>query len=99
MDPAVKSISYWLDTAPVGPDHTATALPDAVDVAVVGGGLTGLSAAIHLRRKGASVAVLEAEQMGWGASGRNGGMCTTGLSISLLSAIERYGFDGRRHSS
>lgn len=89
----MKSVSYWLDTAPAGPDYTTMALPDSVDVAVVGGGLTGLSAAVHLRRKGASVAVLEAERMGWGASGRNGGMCTTGLSISLLSAIDRYGFD------
>jgi glycine/D-amino acid oxidase-like deaminating enzyme len=85
--------SYWLDTAPAGPDRSTTTLPDVVDVVVVGGGLTGLSAALHLRRKGASVAVLEAERMGWGASGRNGGMCTTGLSIGLLTAIKRYGFD------
>ena len=85
--------SYWLDTAPMGPDRSTTPLPDTVDVAVVGGGLTGLSAALHLRRKGASVAVLEAERMGWGASGRNGGMCTTGLSIGLLTAIKRYGFE------
>jgi glycine/D-amino acid oxidase-like deaminating enzyme len=89
----VKPVSYWLDTAPAGPDRTATPLPDAVDVAVVGGGLTGLSAAVHLRRKGASVAVLEAERMGWGASGRNGGMATTGLAIGFLSAVDRYGFD------
>jgi glycine/D-amino acid oxidase-like deaminating enzyme len=87
----MKDVSYWLDTAPMGPDYTAATLPDRVDVAVVGGGLTGLSAAVHLRRKGASVALLEAEKLGWGASGRNGGMCTPGLTISLLSAIDRYG--------
>ena len=87
----MKHVSYWLDTAPVGPDYTSTALPDRVDVAIVGGGLTGLSAAVHLRRKGASVALLEAERLGWGASGRNGGMCTPGLTISLLGAIDRFG--------
>lgn len=90
---AVKLVSYWLDTAPAGPDHTGTPLPDEVDVAIVGGGLTGLSAAIHCRRKGASVAVLERDTMAFGASGRNGGMATTGLSIGFLSAIKRYGFD------
>ena len=56
----------------------------------------GLSAAIHLRRKGASVALLEAERLGWGASGRNGGMCTTGLSIGLLGAIDKYGLEDAR---
>ncbi|HXG39744.1 MAG TPA: FAD-dependent oxidoreductase, partial [Candidatus Limnocylindrales bacterium] len=89
----MKRVSYWLDTAPRGPDYTTTELPGRVDVAIVGGGLTGLSAAIHLRRKGASVALLEAERIGWGASGRNGGMCTTGLTIALLTAVERYGLD------
>jgi gamma-glutamylputrescine oxidase len=49
-----------------------------VDVCIVGGGYTGLSSAIHLRDKGYSVALLEAERVGWGASGRNGGHCTIG---------------------
>jgi len=89
----MKHHSYWLDTAPVGPDYSTVPLPDRVDVAIVGGGLTGLSGAVHLRRKGASVAVLEAERLGWGASGRNGGMCTTGLSIGFLSAVDRFGID------
>jgi len=49
-----------------------------VDVCIIGGGYTGLSSAIHLRDKGYSVALLEAEKVGWGASGRNGGHCGTG---------------------
>ena len=49
------------------------------DVAVVGGGITGLSAALHLAEQGAKVVVLEAEQPGWGASGRNGGQVNPGL--------------------
>jgi gamma-glutamylputrescine oxidase len=48
------------------------------DVCIVGGGYTGLSSAIHLRERGYSVALLEAVQVGWGASGRNGGHCSTG---------------------
>jgi glycine/D-amino acid oxidase-like deaminating enzyme len=89
----VKQISYWIDTAPNGADYTRTTLPDHVDVAVVGGGLTGMSAALHLRKKGASVALLEAERLGWGASARNGGMSTPGITINYRSAIKRYGLD------
>lgn len=50
-----------------------------VEVAVVGGGFTGLSAAFHLARSGVDVAVLEANEPGWGASGRNGGQVNPGL--------------------
>lgn len=48
------------------------------DVCIIGGGYTGLSSAIHLRKLGYSVVVLEANRMGWGASGRNGGHVGTG---------------------
>jgi glycine/D-amino acid oxidase-like deaminating enzyme len=48
------------------------------DVAIVGGGYTGLSAALHLAEAGADVAVLEGERVGWGASGRNGGQLHSG---------------------
>ncbi len=49
-----------------------------VDVCIIGGGFTGLSAAVHLRERGYRVALLEAERVGWGASGRNGGHASTG---------------------
>jgi gamma-glutamylputrescine oxidase len=48
------------------------------DVCVIGGGYTGLSAALHLRERGYEVVLLEAERIGWGASGRNGGQVGTG---------------------
>jgi glycine/D-amino acid oxidase-like deaminating enzyme len=48
------------------------------EVAVIGGGYTGLSAALHLASAGVSVTVLEAKAPGWGASGRNGGFCCLG---------------------
>jgi len=91
--PALKTWSYWIDTAPEGVDYTQSTLPETIDVAVIGGGLTGMSAAIHVRKKGASVALLEAEKLGWGASARNGGMSTPGITISYLKAIDRYGED------
>ncbi|MCL6710278.1 FAD-binding oxidoreductase [Pseudomonas sp. R2.Fl] len=53
-----------------------------VEVAIIGGGLTGLSAALHLAESGVSGAVLEARQPGWGASGRNGGQLNAGLKYN-----------------
>jgi glycine/D-amino acid oxidase-like deaminating enzyme len=88
----MKFTPYWLDTSPEGPDRSTTDVGGHVDVAVVGAGLTGLSSALHLARKGATVAVFERETVAFGASGRNGGMATTGLSIGFRDAISRYGF-------
>ena len=88
----MKYTPYWLDTSPAGPDRSGTEVGGDVDVAVVGAGLTGLSAALHLARKGAKVAVFERETVAWGASGRNGGMATPGLAIGFRDAIARYGF-------
>lgn len=88
----MKFTPYWLDTSPQGPDRTSTEIGGRADVAVVGAGLTGLSAALHLARKGAKVAVFEKETVAWGASGRNGGMATPGLSLGFRDAIARYGF-------
>jgi glycine/D-amino acid oxidase-like deaminating enzyme len=93
----MKLTSYWLDTAPAGPDRSRTEIGGHVDVAVVGGGLTGMSAALHLARKGARVAVLEKETVGWGASGRNGGMATPGLSLGIRDAVAKYGLPTARH--
>ncbi len=89
----MKFTPYWLDTSTPGPDRTRTELGGKVDVAIVGAGLTGLSTALHLARGGASVAVLEGQRVAWGASGRNGGMATTGLAIGFRKAIARYGFE------
>jgi len=67
------------------------------DVIVVGGGFTGLSAALHLADKGAKVLVLEAESPGWGASGRNGGQVNPGLKHDPDVVEANFGTDlGRR---
>ena len=82
--------NYWLSTTEI-PAPNGAALPDAVDVAVIGAGFTGLSAARTLARRGANVAVLESESMGWGASSRNGGMVLTGLKLGVNKLISMYG--------
>ena len=61
------------------------------DVAIVGGGFTGLSAALHLALGGADVAVLEAGEPGWGASGRNGGQVIPGLKEDPREILKRFG--------
>ena len=55
----------------------------AVDAAIIGGGITGVSAALHLAERGYSVALLESQNIGWGASGRNGGQVLPGFGCSL----------------
>jgi len=68
-----------------------------VGAVVVGGGFTGLSTALHLAQRGADVAVLEAHEPGWGASGRNGGQVNPGLKHEPEHIEGRFGRDlGRR---
>lgn len=87
----MKEQNYWLGTVPAPAGDVPPALPELVDVAVVGAGFTGLSAARALAMRGLSVAVLEAETPGWGASSRNGGMVLTGLKLPAPTLIRRYG--------
>jgi glycine/D-amino acid oxidase-like deaminating enzyme len=84
---------FWHDTVEMPSTEGRAPIPDKVDVAVIGGGYTGLSAACTLAKSGARVAVLEAETIGWGASSRNGGMTLTGLKVSIPTVFKRYGRD------
>ncbi|WP_338493125.1 FAD-binding oxidoreductase [Pseudomonas trivialis] len=88
----MKMMPYWLDTAPRFAAGERDAPSGEVDVAIVGAGFTGLSAAIALAKKGAKVAVFEAGLVGNAASGRNGGMCNNGFAQdyhALSTAIGR----------
>ncbi len=89
----MKLASYWHDTAPAFTSSTPGPVDGKVDVAVVGGGFTGLSAALALARRGASVAVVEADRVGAGASGRNGGQCNNGFAQDFSAMEARFGFD------
>src|SRR5260370_7606329 len=82
--------NYGLTTTDV-PKAEPRALPDRVDVAVIGAGYTGLSAARTLAKRGAKVAVLESETIGWGASSRNGGMVLTGMKLGVNQLVSMYG--------
>jgi len=72
--------SLWAATAPKGAPHPSLGETRDVDLAIVGGGFTGLSTALFARRLGLSVAVLEAVEVGFGASGRNNGQVIPTLS-------------------
>src|ERR1700740_2958494 len=87
----IKESNYWLDTVSVPAKGARKPIPENVDVAVVGAGFCGLSAARVLAKRGVRVAVLEAETLGWGASCRNGGMVLTGMKLSVPTLIARYG--------
>jgi glycine/D-amino acid oxidase-like deaminating enzyme len=86
----MKDVPYWWEHAPPRVVDTP-ALPARADVAVIGSGYTGLSAALTLARAGRSVVVFEAGTPGIGASSRNGGMLGSALKPSLDALSRRYG--------
>ncbi|MFG6433028.1 NAD(P)/FAD-dependent oxidoreductase [Roseateles sp. LYH14W] len=87
----MKLDAYWTDSVPAFLP-AARELPQRVDVAVVGGGFSGLSAALALARRGATVAVLEAgARVASEASGRNGGHVNNGLAVDYAEAAARHG--------
>ena len=83
--------NYWLTTTDFPVVDASKVIPEVVDVAVIGAGFTGLSAARTLAQRGARVAVLESETIGWGASSRNGGMVLTGMKLGVNKLIAMYG--------
>ncbi|WP_027780325.1 NAD(P)/FAD-dependent oxidoreductase [Paraburkholderia caledonica] len=89
----MKLESYWLDTAP--PFATACEGPvdGLADVVVIGAGFTGLSAALALGKRGASVTVVDAGRIGGGASGRNGGQVNTGVAQDFVALAAQLGIE------
>ncbi len=83
--------NFWLTTTDFPTTEASQPLPETVDVAVIGSGFTGLSAARTLAQRGARVAVLESQTIGWGASSRNGGMVLTGMKLGVNKLISMYG--------
>ena len=85
--------SLWTATANATPDCPPLQGTAETEVAVVGGGYTGLSAALHLAEAGVPVTLLEAETPGWGASGRNGGQVNPGLKEDPDTILAQFGPD------
>lgn len=89
--------SIWAATAPVRVPRPPLKGTAEADVAVIGGGFTGLSAALEAARRGYSVTLLEGASVGWGASGRNNGQVIPILTSAEPDAwVARYGDAGRR---
>lgn len=86
---------WWRDAAPPAAQPQLEG-DHRTEVAIIGGGFTGLNAALTLANAGVETTVIDAEQPGWGASGRNGGFCCLGgskLGSKLLA--QRFGNDPR----
>ncbi|WP_343315861.1 FAD-binding oxidoreductase [Brucella sp. BE17] len=87
---------YWHDTTPSFTAAEKNPPEGHYDVAIIGGGFTGLSAALHLAKAGSRVAIFETGLIGSGASGRNGGHLNNGLAHSFIAAKKHLGAERAR---
>lgn len=85
--------SYYTDSAHPAPERPALGGDMEADVCVIGGGLAGLATALHLAERGYRVVLLEAERIGWGASGRSGGQAIYGYSCPMEKIVAQVGAD------
>jgi len=88
---SVMPASLWAATACTAPTFASVAAEARTEVAVVGGGYTGLSTALHLAKAGTKVTVIESSEPGWGASGRNGGQIISGLKFEPDQLEQKFG--------
>ncbi len=94
---AVNTSTTWYEaTAARGDARPALRGPVKADVCVVGGGLAGLTTALELARRKKSVVLLEARQLAWGASGRNGGFVSNGFAEGIENVQKRVGLAAAR---
>src|SRR5262245_62444898 len=95
MKPLPKSL--WAATATPAASYPRLAGDVAADCVIVGGGFTGLSTALHLANRGLKAVLIEANEPGWGASGRNGGQVIPGLKLDPAEMRAKFGEErGRR---
>lgn len=85
--------NLWHATAPAAPETRPLARDLTTDVAIIGGGFTGLSAALHLAEKGVKATVIEAKMIGFGGSGRNVGLVNAGMWVKPDDLIATLGAD------
>ena len=87
----MKTYSCWLDTLENSISAPKTELPEQTDLAIVGAGITGLTTAIFTAKSGVNVTIIEKNQVGYGASTRNGGQTLAGLKLSPGALLKQYG--------
>ena len=92
-EPGRHAPSWYAATAEAGEPRSPLDGETRADVCVVGAGFTGISAALHLAEAGLRVVVLEANRVGWGASGRNGGQLGSGQRVGQLQLEKCFGRD------
>jgi glycine/D-amino acid oxidase-like deaminating enzyme len=92
----MKTVAYWIDNTPRPDDITADTPPAEADAVVIGAGVTGLTAARRLADLGKSVVVVDAQQLGDGASAVNGGQLNYGLKAPTVQIIKKHGLDVAR---
>src|SRR5512135_2500410 len=83
--------SYYAASANPAPDRPPLTGDVDADVCVVGGGIAGCSTALHLAERGYKVVLLEANRVGWGASGRSGGQAIVGYACSQAKLVSQVG--------
>jgi gamma-glutamylputrescine oxidase len=99
QSPIAPGISWYQATVGERPDLSGARRLETCDVAIVGGGYTGLQAAYNLAKSGVSVVLIEACRFGDGASGRNGGQLGTGQRWWPEELEEKIGYEARRRCS
>ena len=93
--PQAHTGSYYAATVNRVTDYAPLGGAQIADVCIIGAGFTGISTALHLAERGYNVHVVEANRVGWGATGRNGGQIIGGISAQGKIA-KRLGSDGER---
>ena len=97
MKQAVKTFPTWYEaTTERGSPRAALRGQVKADVCVIGGGLAGLTTALELSRRKKKVVLLEAKQLAWGASGRNGGFVSNGFAEGIENVQKRVGLEAAR---
>jgi gamma-glutamylputrescine oxidase len=96
VPPSGHPASYYVATAHAMPGHPQLAGSMYADVCVIGGGFTGTSAALHLAERGYDVVLLEAAQIGAGASGRSGGQVLSGQRLGPSALEQAFGIERAR---
>jgi gamma-glutamylputrescine oxidase len=93
---AVAATSYYAHSSVPTRDRPALAGPVEADVCVIGGGIAGCSTALHLAERGYRVVLLEAQRIGYGASGRSGGQAIAGYACGQHKLEQQVGFENAR---